>query len=513
MKKILLYSLLLCSGAGLTTSCNDFLTEHPEDAIAEDKAIQTLKDVDDYVIGIYSAFKNSALYSGYLTILPDLQSDLVYAINGYSNANGEMYRWDYRSTTPQIEAIYQGLALVVARCNKLFDIESQVQAMVTDEYEQANLDKRLGEVYFARSLAYAEMIKLYCEAYDPQMADQQLGISWITSYRDAKATPRISLKESYANVLADLDKAENLLPEERSLPDSPYFSPAAVKALKARIYLYMSDWDNAIKYSSELIDESDYELSDGTYYTTTSTNGARLSAYDNMWYRDTGSEIIWKIAMSTTDRGGALGSIFLGFNGATYNPDYVPAEWVINAYEYNDTRSRSFFKTVETGFSHALTWPVLNKYPGNPNIDGGPQRLFTNMPKVFRLSEQYLIRAEAYYEKSKTDGMYASKATADLTALRKKRIKGYGSANGSGDYLRDEIRKERVRELFMEGFRLADLKRWKIGFERKPQSQSVSGPDKLKVTPDNVRFTWPIPQHQLDAAMGVVQPNASNNLN
>ncbi|MEG1905405.1 MAG: RagB/SusD family nutrient uptake outer membrane protein, partial [Bacteroidales bacterium] len=118
MKKILLYSLLLCSGTALTTSCDDFLTEYPKDAIAEGEAIQTLKDVDDYVIGIYSAFKNSALYSGYLTTLPDLQTDLVYAINGYSNANGEMYRWEFRSTTPQIEAVYQGLSLIVARCNK-----------------------------------------------------------------------------------------------------------------------------------------------------------------------------------------------------------------------------------------------------------------------------------------------------------------------------------------------------------------------------------------------------------
>ncbi|MEG2179829.1 MAG: RagB/SusD family nutrient uptake outer membrane protein [Bacteroidales bacterium] len=513
MKKILLYSLLLCSGTALTTSCDDFLTEYPKDAIAEGEAIQTLKDVDDYVIGIYSAFKNSALYSGYLTTLPDLQTDLVYAINGYSNANGEMYRWEVRSTTPQIEAVYQGLSLIVARCNKLLDIEDQVQAMVKNETDRVNLNKRLGEVYFARSLAYAEMIRFYCDAYDPENAHNQLGISWTTSYRDAKPTPRISLKQSYANVLADLDKAETLLPSNRNAPDSPFFSPAVVKALKARLYLYMSEWDEAIKYSTELIDMDIYELADGTYYTTTSASGAYLSAYDNMWYRDTSDEIIWKIAMSTTDRGGALGSMFLGFNGASYNPDYVPAQWVLDAYDYNDIRTRSFFKTVETGFSHGLTWPVLNKYPGNPNIDGGAQRLFTNMPKVFRLSEQYLIRAEAYYEKSKTDGAYTAKANQDLTTLRKKRIKSYGTSNGSGDFLRDQIRRERVCELYMEGFRMADLKRWKLGFERKPQQQSVSGPDKLKVLPSDVRFTWPIPQHQLDAGMGVIQPNASNNLN
>lgn len=38
----------------------------------------------------------------------------------------------------------------------------------------------------------------------------------------------------------------------------------------------------------------------------------------------------------------------------------------------------------------------------------------------------------------------------------------------------DVIEAERVKELYMEGFRLHDLKRWHKGFERKPQDQSLA---------------------------------------
>ena len=55
------------------------------------------------------------------------------------------------------------------------------------------------------------------------------------------------------------------------------------------------------------------------------------------------------------------------------------------------------------------------------------------------------------------------------------------------------ISDERVKELFMEGFRLHDLKRWGMGFERTPQSQTQSEGSSLKVEAGNPLFVWPIP--------------------
>ena len=127
------------------------------------------------------------------------------------------------------------------------------------------------------------------------------------------------------------------------------------------------------------------------------------------------------------------------------------------------------------------------------------------MPKLFRLAEQYLIRAEAYCRK----GEY-SKASADLSTLRKSRFSSGGSIAVDQSNFLEVISAERVRELYMEGFRLQDLKRWHLGFERTPQTSCVSEGGSLKVEPDDPRFVWPIPRNETEAPGSEIQPNESN---
>lgn len=106
IKKFKLY-ILLAAVVLSTTSCLDKM---PEDSIPFDEAIQTVDDVNLAVIGIYDAFKSSSLYSGSLTLLPDLQTDLVYGVNGNTNIYGEIWRWkDILATNTNIEGVYAAL--------------------------------------------------------------------------------------------------------------------------------------------------------------------------------------------------------------------------------------------------------------------------------------------------------------------------------------------------------------------------------------------------------------------
>ena len=90
--------------AGLLLSLSSCLDKYPEDSIRMDEAINTVDDIDKLVIGLYDSFKSSALYSGHLTLLPDLQADFVYCVKGYSNTYGDIYRWnDIKATNPEIE--------------------------------------------------------------------------------------------------------------------------------------------------------------------------------------------------------------------------------------------------------------------------------------------------------------------------------------------------------------------------------------------------------------------------
>ena len=119
------------------------------------------------------------------------------------------------------------------------------------------------------------------------------------------------------------------------------------------------------------------------------------------------------------------------------------------------------------------------------------------MPKVFRLSEQYLIRAEARANQKNYSG-----ASKDLSDLRRARFQGgNGSISVSAQNWLEIIEEERVRELYIERFRLQD---------RKPQEQSLTNGSSLKIEADDVRFVWPIPKHELESPGSQIQPNESN---
>ena len=514
LKSSLLITLCVCA----LSSCLD---KYPQDEIPAGNAITTIEDANQAVVGIYSAWLSPALYSGYLTLLPDLQADLAYAVNGYTNTYGDVWRWDILATNSQITSVYGALYNVIGCCNFLLHHVDKVRENIYKDEDFDRLEQYQGEAYFARALAYSELIKLFCEAYDSdEMAEKALGVVLREGYYSNEPLTRASLKQSYEFVIEDLERAEDYLQltdeeekdETLTFYSSPYFSIYTVYALRARVALYMKDYENAIKYSTLLIDAKDrFALSSaGTAYTTmtdylTMQSGKQISYYEYMWRYNLSTESIWQVGFTTTAYGGALGSIFFNWDYASYKPDYVPAQWVLDLYSANDMRYSANFCSVTTGHSHGLTWPLLAKYWGNQELFEGAQILHVLEPQVFRLAEQYLIRAEAYVGQKNY-----SKASNDIAELRKARYSSGASASLTEKNAMDVIEEERVKELYMEGFRLQDLKRWHKGFERKPQEQSLANGSSLKVEADNPLFVWPIPQHELESPGTDIKPNKSN---
>ena len=515
IKSYLLIALSVC----MLTSCLD---KYPQDEIPAGSAITTIEDANQAVVGIYSAWLSGALYSGYLTLLPDLQTDLVYAVNGYTNTYGDIWRWkDILATNSQITSVYGALYDVIGRCNFLLHHVDKVRENIYSDDDFDRLEQYQGEAYFARALAYSELIKLFCEAYDSdEMAEKALGVVLKKEYYSTDSLVRASLKDSYDFVIEDLKRAEDYLQlteeEEKDASltfySSPYFSIYTVYALRARVALYMKDYENAIKYSTLLIDAKDrFALSSASeIYTTmddylSMQSGKSISYYEYMWRYNLSTESIWQVGFTTTAYGGALGSIFFNWDYASYKPDYVPAQWVLELYTTNDMRYSVNFCSVTTGHSHGLTWPLLAKYWGNQDLFEGAQLLHVLEPQVFRLAEQYLIRAEAYVGQKNY-----SKASNDIAELRKARYSSGASASLTEKNAMDVIEEERVKELYMEGFRLQDLKRWHKGFERKPQTESLANGSSLKVEADDPLFVWPIPQHEIESPGSGIVGNRSN---
>ena len=106
-----------------------------------------------------------------------------------------------------------------------------------------------------------------------------------------------------------------------------------------------------------------------------------------------------------------------------------------------------------------------------------------------------------------------TKAGKDISTLRTARYSSYGGNTSlSESNALTVIESERVKELYMEGFRLNDLKRWHKGFSRKVSDQPAANfvQSSLKVEKDDPLFVWPIPQHELEAPGSEIEPNESN---
>lgn len=504
MKTIKRYICICAILAATVFSVSSCLDKIPVDFVPTDEAMTTYDEAEQVLYGIYADWKGASLYSGLLTLLPDIQSDMVYAVNGNTNTYVDIWQWDIKSTNRYVEAVYAGLYGVIGDCNFFLDNLPRLRQTVKDDTSLSILVDFEGEVKVSRALAYSELVKLFCKAYDPKTAANELGVVLVSRSDGSEPTVRASLKDSYDFILKDLADAESLLLEEDDPGyNSVYFTLSTAQALHARVALYMQDWDNARKYATLVLDKKDkFELSSARAVYT-----GDLTYLDYLWQYDSGFEVIWKIGFTTTSYGGALGSPFMHLTTdyTYYYPDFVPALAMLNLYDNSDLRYDAYFTDATTGHSHSLTWPLLTKYFGNRNFISNAMIYEVNMPKPFRLAEQFLIRAEAYCRLG--DFYHAS---ADLSTLRQARYAVGGNISVNESNWLDTISDERARELFMEGFRLQDLKRWHRGFTRTPQDESLSEGSSLKVEADDPLFVWPIPKHELESPGSMIQPNDSN---
>ena len=253
----------------------------------------------------------------------------------------------------------------------------------------------------------------------------------------------------------------------------------------------MHDYETALLKAKTLIDSGTYALM------------SDAAAYAKGWKDDNLTETIWRIAMTgPDDYGNTYGYFIYNTTGEDGNddPQYIPEDWVLDLYDQeNDIRYGAYFDEREVSVRITGTITLFVKYPGNPLLYSKVSN-YAHMPKVFRISEMYLIAAEAAYNIGGQDAV----ACKYLNDLRAKRIKGYEAQNYNGAALRNEIRDERTRELYGEGFRLNDLKRWHIGFTRSAgQDPSLlqQGENYAVCTreADDPYFLWPIPEDEIQA--------------
>lgn len=509
MKKIIYFAI-----ASLLTLSSCEMDLNPEGSIPDTEALVTVKDYENFNNGLNAMMRS--ITSGDYVILSDIQLDDFNAVIGNGNRRMEFYNGQVQPSTGEIGAIYGGYYSAIAQINYFlkFALEKVKDTSLTDE-NKANLQRYIGQAYFFRAYCYSSLADKFCQSYKncTELDKEGLGLSLQLTYaptaENDKYPGRSSMKATYEQIISDLTLAQqNITAYETSKDpktekdeyaklyqpqsDAIYVTSDAVKALFARVYLNMGENKKAVDYAMEVVNSNRYQLikNKNTFY--------------EMWLKDTGTEVIWKVNADYSHKGSATGAAFCNND---QNPDYVPNNDAVYLFEEVDARWIAWFDTkggaefTITNSGGSASMYLFRKYPGNPSLQdqSSTGSNYINMPKPLRLGEMYLIAIEGYYNMGEEPK--AKQYLNDLESARDAR--GY-NASLTGQSLLNEIQKERRRELMGEGMRLADLKRWNIGFQRSSAYDGhnnviISNFRNLSLEGGDYRFVWPIPQHEIDS--------------
>ena len=467
------------------------LDKYPDNAISTKDAMESVADCQAFRNGLYSGMKG--VFTGAYVYATDLQTDLYHAVKNFGNFSGAFYHYSVVASESMASSAWYGLYSVIGNANFLIEGTQKLLAQGTlTEGDQVLVQQYYGEACYLRAHMYYQLACYFCNDYDPETADEFMGVPVVTKYAptgDASKYPsRPSLQATYDQILLDLTEAEKYV-TAAGAPRAAYVTKDVVAALQARVALMMHDYDTAYTKAAGLV-------ASGTYPLVTDA-----ATFADGWTNDNLNEAIWQVAMTGPDDTGNSFSYFIyntsGVEGED-NPQYVPEDWALNLYARDDIRFQSWFdaRDIKTPVVGNLT--LLVKYPGNPLLYSAVTN-YVNMPKVFRISEMYLIAAEAAM--GREEEVVASKYINDLKTAR---IPSWKNVDYTGDDLVLELRQERVRELFGEGHRLNDIKRWHIGFSRSAgQDPALMQPGEnyvsLKREADDPMFVWPIPTSELQA--------------
>lgn len=495
MKKVL-YIALSAVAALMVTSCNMEL--FPYDSLEIGKGMKTYNDAVSYRVSIYSPLKS--FVGGSRDCIEDIRSDLFNAKADFGNYYGRWHSWQHDVTEQEAQSIWFNDYAIIGNVNfaidSYTDLIDNAEALGITETQADTIALFRAEAYMVRAMAYLDLATKFCGAYDAASAEQPAtGVPLPTTYAptsDAASYPeRATLAETYGRILEDLNEASII--DTPGKQNNPYFSAHAVSALRARVYLYMGEWELALTEALTVINNGTYSLANNA------------AAIKQMWDGDTSPENIMLIAKNDKDLGSVSGGYYFIFDqnkndGSTPNPQYLPTRDLLNLYTTGDYRYDVYFEThnVKAGYNRA-DMVVFYKFKGNPELRTDSNWNYVHKGKPFRLAELYLIAAECYAELGNQE-----EATFYLNELRKARIENFNTKTtyGSLAALLDEIRNERAKELVGEGFRMQDLKRWGLNMKRgasQNPSMTHNTYDAIVKQAGDFRFLWPIPKAEIDA--------------
>ncbi|RYG11761.1 MAG: RagB/SusD family nutrient uptake outer membrane protein, partial [Chitinophagaceae bacterium] len=260
-----------------------------------------------------------------------------------------------------------------------------------------------------------------------------------------------------------------------SASNKGHVSHYAAKALLARVYLYMEDWENAEAMATDVITGNKYTLL---------TNANLVSGSTNFRNQNNAEAIFEVVYNSTNNLGTDRLAAFL-LQGSSYG-DGLATDDLYNIYTATDVRRGFMSKASRSSAENPAN--VITKYNNTTTFEEGV--------KVIRLAEVYLIRAEARAKQTGKDALAA--ADLDVIAIRGDATKTSTTATGTA--LQTLILEENRKEFAFEGHRLFDLTRHKLAF-----TKYRTGGITIPIANNSLKTVLPIPLAEMNANTNMEQ--------
>ncbi|MBD0404571.1 RagB/SusD family nutrient uptake outer membrane protein [Flammeovirga sp. EKP202] len=495
-------------------SCSNYLDLQDNNTLNQDSFWQTEDHLHLAVTAAYESLTPEELYGRGIRDL-DCISD-----NGYNEWTWMNY-WDisvgqHHPATDRIGWVWNDNYKGIRRANEILD---NAPGMSIDAKVR---DTAIGEALFLRALFYNNLSMLF---------NNVPLILKVVSPEEARIE-KSPKEEVVAQVIDDLTRAIDMLPEKGEAVGK--INKYAALALRARVYLFNEQWENAMKDCEEVMNSGKYSLLDD-YATLFSAEGQNsiesifsVQFISNMRSGEMFSGTYKKQPQSHFSVLPNLVHDYYTKNGVKAEDD--PEATPFSTWTHENGLPKSETELAEEGLSIYDYWAEFtNRDPrldvtilrgGEPWVDQakwdnsvkatgyGIQKyirkevgLYTDGDRnfmVLRYADVLLMYAEA---KNELSGPSGDVFNALNQVRRRVGMPDFDGSMGQDD-LRNEIRHERRVELALEGLRYFDELRWKTAkddFENKVIFHE-------RTFNESKHYWWPIPQTEMDR-----NPNLSQN--
>jgi hypothetical protein len=351
----------------LLSSCEKFITQDPQYLLTPEVAVKDEASARGLLNGAYAGVSTNdwtARFTGGFS-----------SMLGLINYNNGAYTFNMVATGDN-EALWKAFYVAINSANATIE---GITPLTDDKFSSAVVKKQLiGEAYGLRAFSHLYAMWYFGRWFD--QPDSKFGII----YRDKLSElsniyqPRLTVKDSYANIIADLDYAIANAP---SFSSNKRVSKQLAKALKAKLLLnrgWANDYADALVLVNEVITES---IGLGVKLEPSLTQ-----LYLNSW---DSKELLFCRYREKTDDVISAYNFTYGYNYATLGLSTLPGSTIIST----DPRHPEGWGNVKSPITGNTTvkW-APKKLARLGRQAGGDNDKYTTY--YLRLTELYLMKAE-----------------------------------------------------------------------------------------------------------------------